>query len=71
MTQKDYDNDLVFRSGGEEYARVNGSKEWKPRTPGMKLEISAKDATCQFMAEKALDDLYENNADGMKRLADS
>jgi hypothetical protein len=71
MTQQDYDNDLVLRSGGEEYARVNGSKEWKPRTPGMKLEIGAKDATCELMAEKALDDLYENNADGMKRLADS
>jgi len=25
----------------------------------------------EFMAQKALDALYENNADGMKRLADS
>ena len=45
-----------------------------------KLELLAaiednrdKDAlavTREFMAKKALDDLYENNADGMKRLAD-
>ena len=71
MTQPDYDNDLVFRSNGEEYARIDGNGEWKPRTPETKLEIRAKDATCELMAEKALDDLYENNADGMKRLADS
>jgi len=46
-----------------------------------KLELLAaiesskdKDAltvTRAFMAQKALDDLYENNADGMKRLANS
>jgi|DEB0MinimDraft_3_1074331.scaffolds.fasta_scaffold142854_1 hypothetical protein len=46
-----------------------------------KLELLAaiesskdKDAltvTREFMAQKALDDLYENNADGMKRLANS
>ena len=46
-----------------------------------KLELLAaiegskdKDAltvTCEFMAKKALDDLYKNNADGMKRLANS
>ncbi len=45
-----------------------------------KLELLAaiennrdKDAltvTREFMAKKALDDLYENNADGMRRLAD-
>ena len=45
-----------------------------------KLELLAaiennrdKDAlavTREFMAKKALDDLYENNADGMKRLDD-
>ncbi len=45
-----------------------------------KLELLAaiennrdKDAlvvTREFMAKKTLDDLYENNADGMKRLAD-
>ncbi len=27
--------------------------------------------TREFMAQKALDDLYRNNAEGMKRLADS
>jgi hypothetical protein len=43
MTQQEYDNDLVFRSNGEEYARVDGSKEWKPQTPATKLEISATD----------------------------
>ena len=40
MTQQDYDNDLVFRSGGEEYARINGSGEWKPQAPAVKLEIT-------------------------------
>jgi hypothetical protein len=43
MTQQDYDNDLVFRSSGEEYARIDGNKEWKPRTPATKLEIRAQD----------------------------
>jgi hypothetical protein len=43
MTKKDYDNDLVFRSGGEEYARIDGNGEWKTRTPAMKLEIRAQD----------------------------
>jgi hypothetical protein len=43
MTQQDYDNDLVLRSGGEEYARVDGNKEWKTRTPATKLEIRAQD----------------------------
>jgi len=43
MTQQDYDNDLVFRSGGKEYARVDGNGEWKPRTPATKLEIRAQD----------------------------
>jgi len=43
MTQQDYDSDLVFRSGGEEYARVDGNGEWKPRTPETKLEIRAQD----------------------------
>jgi hypothetical protein len=41
MTQQDYSNDLVFRSSGEEYARIDGSKEWKTQTPATKLEISA------------------------------
>jgi hypothetical protein len=43
MTQPDYANDLVFRSGGEEYARIDGNGEWKPRTPAMKLEITTED----------------------------
>ena len=43
MTEPDYDNDLVFRSGGKEYARVDGNGEWKPQAPATKLEISAKD----------------------------
>jgi len=43
MTQQDYSNDLVFRSSGEEYARIDGSKEWKTQTPATKLEISATD----------------------------
>jgi hypothetical protein len=43
MTEPDYDNDLVFRSGGKEYARVDGNGEWKPRTTAMKLEIRAQD----------------------------
>jgi hypothetical protein len=42
MTQQDYDNDLVFRSDGKEYARIDGNGEWKPRTPATKLEIRAK-----------------------------
>jgi hypothetical protein len=43
MTQQDYSNDLVFRSNGEEYARIDGNKEWKTQTPATKLEISATD----------------------------
>ena len=43
MTEPDYDNDLVFRSGGKEYARIDGNGEWKPQTPAVKFEISAKD----------------------------
>jgi hypothetical protein len=43
MTEPDYDNDLVFRLGGKEYARVDGNGEWKPRTPATKLEIRAQD----------------------------
>jgi hypothetical protein len=43
MTQQDYDNDLVFRSGGKEYARIDGNGEWKPRTPATQLEIRAED----------------------------
>jgi hypothetical protein len=43
MTEPDYDNDLVFRSDGKEYARINGNGEWKTRTPATQLEIRAKD----------------------------
>jgi hypothetical protein len=43
MTQQDYDNDLVFRSGGKEYARIGGNGEWKPQAPPVKFEISAED----------------------------
>ena len=31
----------------------------------------ALNVTCEFMAKKALDKLYANNDEGMKRLADS
>jgi hypothetical protein len=40
MTQQDYSNDLVFRSGGEEYARVDGNGPWKSVTPSTELEIA-------------------------------
>ena len=43
MTKPDYDNDLVFRSGGKEYARVDGNGEWKRQAPPAKFEISAED----------------------------
>jgi hypothetical protein len=43
MTEPDYDNDLVFRSGGKEYARIDGNEEWKPRTPATQFEIRAQD----------------------------
>ena len=40
MTQQDYDNDLVFRTNGEEYARIDGSKAWKQgETLSHKLEV--------------------------------
>ncbi len=40
MTQQDYGNDLVFRTNGEEYARVDGSKAWKQGEPlSHKLEV--------------------------------
>jgi hypothetical protein len=42
MTQQDYSNDLVFRSSGEEYARVDGNGPWKPVTPSSKLEIAQR-----------------------------
>jgi len=40
MTQQDYSNDLVFRSGGEEYARVDGNGPWKSVTPSNKLVVA-------------------------------
>ena len=43
MTEPDYDNDLVFRSGGKEYARIGGNGEWKPQAPPVEFEISAED----------------------------
>lgn len=43
MTEQDYSKDLVFHSGGNEYARFDGNKEWKSQTPATKLEINAKD----------------------------
>jgi len=43
MTNQAYDNDLVFRTNGEEYARIDGNKEWKTQLPATKLEISATD----------------------------
>jgi len=43
MTQEDYGNDLVFRTNGEEYARIDGSKAWKQDPPPFVLEINAAD----------------------------
>ena len=40
MTQQDYDNDLVFRSNGEEYARIDGNGPWKSVTPSNKLVVA-------------------------------
>ena len=40
MTQQDYSNDLVFRSGGEEYARIDGNGPWKSVTPSSKLVVA-------------------------------
>jgi hypothetical protein len=45
MTQQDYSNDLVFRSGGEEYARVDGNGPWKSVTPSTELEIADENIT--------------------------
>jgi hypothetical protein len=43
MTQQDYSNDLVFRSGGEEYARVDGNGPWKSVAPSTELEVASND----------------------------
>lgn len=48
MTQQDYDNDLVFRTNGEEYARIDGSKAWKQDPPTFALEINAAAALEQL-----------------------
>jgi hypothetical protein len=43
MTQQDYSNDLVFRSGGEEYARIYGNGPWKSVAPSTELEVASND----------------------------
>ena len=43
MTQQDYSNDLVFRSGGEEYARIYGNGPWKSVAPSTELEVVSND----------------------------
>ena len=43
MTQQDYSNDLVFRSNGEEYARVDGNGPWKSVAPSTELEVASND----------------------------
>ena len=43
MTQQDYDNDLVFCTNGEEYARFDGNKAWKQEPPAIAFEINAAD----------------------------
>ena len=40
MTQQDYSNDLVFRSNGEEYARIDGNGPWKSVAPSNKLVVA-------------------------------
>ena len=43
MTQQDYDNDLVFRTNGEEYARLDGNGPWKSETPLTELAVASND----------------------------
>jgi hypothetical protein len=43
MTQQDYSNDLVFRSGGEEYARIYGNGPWKSVASSTELEVASND----------------------------
>lgn len=43
MTEQDYSNDLVFRSNGEEYARIDGNKAWKPLAPTGNLLVGKFD----------------------------
>jgi hypothetical protein len=47
MTQQDYSNDLVFRTNGEEYARIDGSKAWKQDPPAFALEVEATEILCE------------------------
>jgi len=42
MTKQDYDNDLVFRTNGEERFRFDGNGPWKSATSSQKLEIKNK-----------------------------
>ena len=43
MTQQDYDNDLVFRTNGEEYARVDGNGPWKTVAPPTEFAVAPDD----------------------------
>lgn len=47
MTQQDYSNDLVFRSNGEEYARIDGNGPWKQDPPSFALEVEATEIPCE------------------------
>ena len=40
MTQQDYDNDLVFRTNGEEYARIDGTGPWESEAPSSQLVVA-------------------------------
>ena len=50
MTQQDYSNDLVFRSNGEEYARIDGNGPWKQDPPAFALEVESTEIPCEFTA---------------------
>ena len=47
MTQQDYSNDLVFRSNGEEYARIDGNGPWKQDPPAFALEVESTEIPCE------------------------
>jgi hypothetical protein len=67
MTQQDYSNDLVFRSSGEEYARIDGNGPWKsvPQDLFQKFASLAHgtfleaDRDSNFPAENTIPDTYE------------
>ena len=67
MTQQDYSNDLVFRSNGEEYARIDGNGPWKsvPQDLFQKFASLAHgtfleaDRYSNFPAENTIPDTYE------------